>query len=95
VKNKCASPFKEAEFDVRWGSGIDEAADLVDYALTLGVLEKSGSHLSFGGEHLGNGRERAREALLAKPALALAVGAAVEAARPPRVGQRKVQMAQA
>src|SRR4051812_21394809 len=63
VKNKCAPPFREAEFDIRWGTGIDHAADLIDYAVTLGVIEKSGAHLSFGGEHLGQGRERARESL--------------------------------
>src|SRR4029079_8238390 len=39
VKNKCAPPFKEAEFDIRWGTGIDAAADLIDYAIELGVVE--------------------------------------------------------
>src|SRR3954463_14711566 len=38
VKNKCAPPFKEAEFDIRWGTGIDAAADLIDYAMKLGVI---------------------------------------------------------
>ena len=89
VKNKCAPPFKEAEFDIRWGTGIDSAADLIDYALHLGVVEKSGSHLSFAGEHLGQGRERAREAVLAKGPLAGAIRAAVEAAAPPRVGSAR------
>ena len=86
MKNKCAPPFKEAEFDIRWGTGIDSAADLIDYALLLGVVEKSGSHLSFAGEHLGQGRERAREAVLSKGTLAGALRSAVEAAAPPRVG---------
>jgi recombination protein RecA len=88
VKNKCAPPFKEAEFDIRWGTGIDSAADLIDYALSLGVVEKSGSHLSFAGEHLGQGRERARDAVLSKGALAGALRSAVETATPPRVGSR-------
>ncbi len=88
VKNKCAPPFKDAEFDIRWGTGIDSAADLIDYALALGVVEKSGSHLSFAGEHLGQGRERAREAVLAKGTLAGALRSAVEAAAPPRPGSR-------
>lgn len=65
VKNKLAPPFQEAEFDIRWGLGIDEAADLIDFGCQLGLIEKSGAHLSFGGGHLGQGRERAREALLA------------------------------
>ncbi len=83
VKNKCSPPFKEAEFDIRWGTGVDAASDLIDYAMMLGIIEKSGSHLSFGGEHLGQGRERAREAVLAKGTLAGALRTAVEAAAPP------------
>jgi recombination protein RecA len=86
VKNKCSPPFKEAEFDIRWGTGVDAAADLIDYAMLLGVVEKSGSHLSFGGEHLGQGRERAREAVLAKGTLAGALRAAVDAATPRKNG---------
>src|SRR5690348_11936461 len=77
VKNKCAPPFREAEFDIRWGMGIDAAADLLDYGVVLGVVEKNGAHLSFAGEHLGQGRERAREALL-KGTVAPALRAAVE-----------------
>jgi recombination protein RecA len=64
VKNKLAPPFREAEFDIRWGTGIDEAADLIDCGCQFGIVEKSGSHLSFAGSHLGQGRERARESLL-------------------------------
>jgi recombination protein RecA len=85
VKNKTAPPFREAEFDIRWGTGIDASADLLDYAVGLGVVEKSGSHLSFGGEHIGQGRERARETVLAKPALASSLRVAV-AASVPRLG---------
>jgi recombination protein RecA len=96
VKNKCAPPFKEAEFDIRWGAGIDGAADLIDYAVALGVVEKSGAHLSFGGEHIGQGRERAREAVLAKAPLAGALRSAVEAALKARgVGSRGVVAGQA
>jgi recombination protein RecA len=86
VKNKMAPPFREAEFDIRWGTGIDAASDLIDFACQLGVVEKSGAHLSFGGEHIGQGRERAREALLAKPVLAGALRTAVDAAAPARPG---------
>jgi recombination protein RecA len=82
VKNKCAPPFREAEFDIRWGTGVDSTSDLIDYAVMLGVVEKNGAHLSFGSEHMGQGRERAREALLAKPSLAMALRAAVDAAAP-------------
>jgi recombination protein RecA len=70
VKNKLAPPFREAEFEIRWGKGIDAAADLVDFAQVAGVIEKNGAHLSFGGEQLGQGRERARETLLSRSELA-------------------------
>jgi len=81
VKNKCAPPFREAEFDIRWGVGIDAATDLLDYGIQLGVVEKNGAHLSFAGEHLGQGRERARDALI-KGQVGEALRAAVEAAAP-------------
>jgi recombination protein RecA len=77
VKNKMAPPFQEAEFELRWGSGIDGAADLLDHGLARGVVEKSGAHLSFAGAHLGHGRERAREALAQDAALAGRVRAAI------------------
>ena len=78
IKNKVAPPFREAEFDMRWGSGIDQAGELLDQGLSLGVIEKSGSYLSHDGEHLGHGREKARDALLTKGALFEKVRSAVE-----------------
>jgi recombination protein RecA len=69
VKNKCAPPFTEAEFDIRWGVGIDQGADLVETALAAGVLEKSGNHLTFAGKSIGQGRDKTRDALLTDPAL--------------------------
>jgi len=69
VKNKLAPPFREAEFDVRYGQGIDAVAELIDAGVERGVIEKSGTHMSFAGQHLGNGRERAREGLLGDAAL--------------------------
>jgi recombination protein RecA len=64
VKNKCAPPFAEAEFDIRWGMGIDAAADLIETALSLGVLEKNGSYIHFDGKNIAQGRDRVRESLL-------------------------------
>jgi len=64
VKNKCAPPFTEAEFDIRWGVGIDAPSDVLETALELGIVEKSGSYLQFEGKTLAQGKERAREALL-------------------------------
>ncbi len=79
VKNKCAAPFQKAEFDIRWGKGIDHASELIDRGLEVGVLDKSGSSLVFDGQRIGAGRERAREAILASEALALALRNAVAA----------------
>ncbi len=63
VKNKCAPPFQEAEFDIRWGVGIDPLGELVDLGLDAGILTKSGNHIALAGRSLGLGRERTREAL--------------------------------
>jgi recombination protein RecA len=89
VKNKLAPPFREAEFDIRWGKGIDEAADLIDYGCVLGVIEKSGAHMSFAGEHLGQGRERSREALLGDTRLLTAVRTAVVASADARMATHR------
>jgi recombination protein RecA len=60
VKNKVAAPFREAEFDILYGEGISREGDLIDLGVEKGVLEKSGTWISFGGERLGQGRENAR-----------------------------------
>jgi recombination protein RecA len=70
IKNKCAPPFRTAEFDIRWGTGIDAATDLIEQAVDSGVITKRGAYLSFNGESLGQGRERARDALLSTDTLA-------------------------
>jgi recombination protein RecA len=63
VKNKVAAPFREAEFDILYGEGISREGDLIDLGVDKGVLEKSGTWLSYGGERLGQGRENARNFL--------------------------------
>src|SRR6266436_3832278 len=60
VKNKVASPFREAEFDILYGEGISREGDLIDLGVEKGLLEKSGTWISFGGERMGQGRENAR-----------------------------------
>jgi recombination protein RecA len=92
VKNKCAAPFGEAEFDIRWGTGIDETADLVETALARGVLQKSGSHLLLNGKSIAQGKERAREALLESQELHGALKLATFAELP-RQAQRLSQVA--
>jgi recombination protein RecA len=77
VKNKLAPPFREAEFDVKYGLGIDRLAELLDLGIAHGLIEKSGSHLTFAGTHLGNGKERARESLTTDAAAAARLSDAV------------------
>jgi recombination protein RecA len=60
VKNKVAAPFREAEFDILYGEGISREGDLLDLGVEKGIVEKSGTWLSYGGERMGQGRENAR-----------------------------------
>jgi recombination protein RecA len=60
VKNKVAAPFREAEFDILYGEGISREGDLIDLGVEKGMLEKSGTWISFGGERMAQGRENAR-----------------------------------
>jgi recombination protein RecA len=60
VKNKVAAPFREAEFDIIYGEGISREGDIIDLGVDKGVLEKSGTWISFNGERMGQGRENAR-----------------------------------
>ncbi len=85
VKNKCAVPFKVAEFDIRWGVGIDTATDLLDVAMALGVVTKEGAHVMFKGISLGQGRAHARQTL-DQSTTAPPVREAVIAAHSSRVG---------
>lgn len=61
VKNKVAPPFREVEFDIRFGVGIDSTAEIVDLAVEAGLMEKSGSWYSYLGERIGQGREKVIE----------------------------------
>ncbi len=67
VKNKMAPPFREAEFDILYGEGISKEGDLIDLAVGLNLIEKSGSWYSFAGERIGQGRENVRQFLLQNP----------------------------
>jgi len=60
VKNKVASPFREAEFDILYGEGASREGDLLDLGVAHNVIDKSGSWFSFHGERIGQGRENAR-----------------------------------
>ncbi len=63
VKNKVASPFREAEFDIIYGEGVSKEGDLLDLGVAQNLVEKSGSWFSFRGERIGQGRENARQFL--------------------------------
>ncbi|MGZ3620948.1 MAG: recombinase RecA [Candidatus Binataceae bacterium] len=79
VKNKVAPPFREAEFDILYGSGISKEGELVDLAVEHAVIEKLGAWYSYGGERIGQGRENARDLLKANPTLADEIEAKVRA----------------
>ena len=67
VKNKVAPPFKEAEFDLLYGTGISRDGEIVDLGSELGVVEKSGAWYSYSGERIGQGREAAKSFLKEHP----------------------------
>lgn len=69
VKNKMAPPFKTAEFDVLYGEGISKEGSVLDMALQVNVVKKSGSWFTYGGDQLGQGRENVRQFLKDNPEL--------------------------
>ncbi len=77
VKNKVASPFREAEFDLIHGDGVSREGEVLDLGTQHNVIEKSGAWFSFGGERLGQGRENARAFLKENPELRERIEAAL------------------
>ena len=69
VKNKVAPPFKDAEFEILHNEGIAKAGSIIDAGLLTGLIEKSGTWLSFASEKLGQGRDAAIKTLKEKPKL--------------------------
>ena len=69
VKNKVAPPFKEAEFDIIYGEGISKIGEILDIAVAMDVIHKSGAWFSYGDSRLGQGRENVKELLKNDPAL--------------------------
>ncbi len=67
VKNKVAPPFKQAEFDIMYGRGISREGSLLDMAVEMGIVKKSGAWFTYDGEQLGQGRENAKNYLSENP----------------------------
>jgi recombination protein RecA len=67
VKNKCAPPFRQAEFDIMYGKGISREGSLLDMSVDMGIVKKSGAWFTYDGEQLGQGRENAKHFLVDNP----------------------------
>ncbi len=80
VKNKVASPFRQAEFDIEYGVGISREGGLLDFGIEQDLVQKSGSFFSYGETRLGQGRNNAKQFLSDNPELALEIETKVRAA---------------
>lgn len=69
VKNKVASPFKQAEFDIIYAEGISKSGDIIDLGQNLGIIQKTGTWLAYGDVKIGQGRDNARNYLKENPKL--------------------------
>ncbi len=79
VKNKVAPPFRSAEFDIIFGEGISKVGEIVDMGVELGVIQKSGSWFSYGGNKLGQGRDAVKQLLTDNPGLGTELEAKIRA----------------
>src|SRR5437667_12700035 len=83
VKNKVAAPFKQAEFDIIYGSGISWEGTVLDVGIERKIVQKSGSYFSFGDERLGQGRQNAVAFLTENPDIVQSILARIQAEAPP------------
>jgi recombination protein RecA len=73
VKNKMAAPFREVEFDIGYGTGVNRAGEIIDLGSEAGLIEKSGSFYSWNGQRIGQGREKACAFVNENPQMAAAI----------------------
>jgi recombination protein RecA len=79
VKNKVSPPFREAIFDIMYGSGISREGEIIDMGVEADLVEKSGAWYSYKGEKIGQGKDNARDFLKANPALSQEIEALIRA----------------
>jgi recombination protein RecA len=87
VKNKCSRPFTQAEFDIMYGTGISREGSLLDVAVDMGLVRKSGSWFTYEGEQLGQGRENAKTFLRENPQLMAEIDELVRQQMAPKDGE--------
>jgi recombination protein RecA len=80
VKNKIAAPFRIAEFDIMYNEGVSKTGDVLDLAVSHGILEKAGAFIKYNGETLGQGREAVKQLFKEKPELMAEIEAKVREA---------------
>jgi recombination protein RecA len=79
VKNKMAAPFRVVEFDIMYGEGVSKTGELIDLGVQAGVVEKSGSWISYDNQRIGQGRENAKQFLRDRPDVAASIEAKIRA----------------
>jgi recombination protein RecA len=77
VKNKCAPPFRQAEFDIMYGKGISREGSVIDVGVDMGIVKKSGAWYTYEGEQLGQGKENAKAFLIENPELMVTIYARI------------------
>ena len=95
VKNKCAPPFKQAEFDIMYGQGISREGSVLDLAVTESIVKKSGAWYTYDGEQLGQGRENAKTFLQDNPELMVEISDLVWKAVMPQPDPEEIEAAAA
>jgi recombination protein RecA len=73
AKNKCSAPFRQAEFDIMYGKGISREGSVLDVAVDLGIVKKSGAWYTYEGEQLGQGRDNSKTFLAENPSVMIEI----------------------